>query len=43
MKVREEYFEYEGKLYKSLSAIAREVTGTNWNGVLLLRVRGGER
>jgi len=27
-------FEYEGKIYKSLSAIAREVTGTKWNGFL---------
>jgi hypothetical protein len=34
VKVRERGFEYEGKLYKSLSAIAREVTGTKWNGFL---------
>jgi hypothetical protein len=34
VKVREEGFEYEGQLYKSLSAIAREVTGTKWNGFL---------
>ena len=34
VKVRKEGFEYEGKLYKSLSAIAREVTGTKWNGFL---------
>lgn len=34
VKVREEGFEYEGKLYKSLSAIAREVTSTKWNGFL---------
>ena len=34
VKVREEGFEYEGKLYKSLSAIAHEVTGTKWNGFL---------
>ncbi len=25
-------YEYEGKRYKSLSRIAREITGTNWNG-----------
>ena len=25
-------FEYEGKVYKSLSAVARAVTGTHWNG-----------
>ena len=34
VKVREEGFEYDGKLYKSLSAIAGEVTGTKWNGFL---------
>jgi hypothetical protein len=32
--VRENGFEYQGKLYKSLSSIAREVTGTKWNGFL---------
>ena len=37
-------FEYDGKIYKSLSAIAREVTGTKWNGYLFfgLRVGGGD-
>ena len=25
-------FEYEGRVYRSLSAIAREITGTSWNG-----------
>ncbi len=25
-------FEYEGCLYRSLSAIAKVITGTNWNG-----------
>ena len=34
MDVRDSGFEYDGKLYKSLSAIAREVTGTKWNGFL---------
>lgn len=27
-------FEYQGRAYRSLSAIAREVTGTRWNGLL---------
>ena len=27
-------FEYESRRYRSLSAIAREVTGTRWNGLL---------
>jgi Protein of unknown function (DUF2924) len=30
--VLEEGFQYGGRVYKSLSAIAREVTGTQWNG-----------
>ena len=30
--VREDGFEYAGQVYRSLSAIAREVTGTTWNG-----------
>jgi hypothetical protein len=34
VKVLEEGFEYERKHYGSLSAIAREVTGTRWNGLL---------
>lgn len=25
-------FEFEGRKYKSLSAIARAITGTRWNG-----------
>jgi hypothetical protein len=25
-------FEYEGKVYRSLSAVATAVTGTHWNG-----------
>jgi hypothetical protein len=27
-------FEYDGQHWKSLSAIARAITGTNWNGPL---------
>lgn len=30
--VRENDFEYQGRPYKSLSAIARSITGTRWNG-----------
>ena len=30
--VREDGFEYAGQMYRSLSAIARKVTGTTWNG-----------
>ena len=43
VKVLKEGFEYDGQVYRSLSAIAREVTGTNWNGLLFfgLRQKGG--
>jgi hypothetical protein len=34
VKVLESGFEFKGKLYRSLSAIAREITGTSWNGYL---------
>lgn len=30
--VRDEVFEWEGRAYKSLSHIAREVTGAHWSG-----------
>lgn len=42
VKVREGGFEYEGKLYKSLSAIARVVTGTKWNGFLFFGLASGD-
>lgn len=32
--VLEQGFEYQSRSYRSLSAIAREVTGTRWNGFL---------
>lgn len=34
VKVLDEGFEFEGKRYRSLSAIAGEITGTKWNGYL---------
>src|SRR5690348_4555245 len=30
--VRDSDFEYQGRPYKSLSAVARAITGTQWNG-----------
>lgn len=42
--VREDDFEYQGRPYKSLSAIARAITGTRWNGLVffgLKNTRGG--
>jgi len=42
--VLDEGFECEGKVYRSLSAVARAVTGTRWNGLLFFGLAGkGER
>ncbi len=30
--VRADGFEHQGRLFRSLSAVAREITGTRWNG-----------
>jgi DUF2924 family protein len=32
-------FEYQGRRYKSLSAIARAITGTRWSGPLFWGLR----
>ena len=37
--VRDDDFEYQGRPYKSLSAIARAITGTQWNGLTFFGVR----
>ena len=34
VKVLAEGFEYEERRYESLSAVARAITGTRWNGLL---------
>ena len=34
VQVLKDGFEYESRRFRSLSAIAREVTGTRWNGLL---------
>jgi Protein of unknown function (DUF2924) len=39
VEVREHDFEYEGRPYRSLSAIAREIAGTRWNGWLFFGLR----
>ena len=41
--VRDDDFEYQGRPYKSLSAIARAITGTQWNGVVFFGLKGGRR
>ncbi|MGH9661728.1 MAG: DUF2924 domain-containing protein, partial [Bryobacteraceae bacterium] len=38
VKVRTDGFEYDGRVHRSLSAIAREVTGTKWNGFLFFNI-----
>ncbi len=42
VEVRENGFEFDGKIYKSLSSIARAVTGTRWNGFLFFGLAGGK-
>ena len=37
--VRNEDYEYQGRPYQSLSAIARAITGTRWNGPLFFGLR----
>lgn len=39
--VGEDGFEYKGELYKSLSVIARLITGTRWSGPLFFGLKGG--
>lgn len=37
--VRHDDFEYQGRPYKSLSAIARHITGTRWNGLVFFGLK----
>ena len=41
--VTREGFEWQGKAFRSLSAVARAITGTNWNGPKFFGLRGGGR
>ena len=43
VKVLAAGFEFEGRFFSSLSAIANEVTGTNWNGFVFFRIARGAR
>ena len=38
--VRPDDFEFEGRPYRSLSAVARHITGTRWNGWTFFGLRG---
>jgi hypothetical protein len=40
--VRDGDFEYQGRPYKSLSAIARAITGTRWNGLVFFGLKNRE-
>ena len=41
--VLEDGFEYDGQVFRSLSAIAREITGTSWNGFTFFHLDKGTR
>ncbi|MES2493244.1 MAG: DUF2924 domain-containing protein [Pseudomonadota bacterium] len=41
--VLDDGFRYDGQHWKSLSAIARAITGTNWNGPLFFGLAGRKR
>jgi len=43
VKVLDKGFEYEGRHFKSLSAIAKEATGTKWNGFLFFGLKKSKR
>ena len=38
--IRADDFEFEGRPYQSLSAIARHITGTRWNGWMFFGLKG---
>jgi hypothetical protein len=37
--VRDDDFEYQGQPFKSLSAVARAITGTRWNGLVFFGLK----
>jgi hypothetical protein len=37
--VRDDGFEHQGRFYKSLSAVARQITGTRWNGLVFFGLK----
>ena len=43
VKVLDDGFEFEGQVYRSLSAIAREITGTSWNGFTFFGINGAAK
>jgi Protein of unknown function (DUF2924) len=43
VRVLGEGFDYDGQRFSSLSAIAKSITGTKWNGMLFFGLAKGER
>lgn len=43
VSVLDKGFEFEGRVYRSLTAIAKEITGSHWNGVHFFGLDGGKR
>ena len=43
VKVLDDGFEYAGQVFRSLSAIAKEITGTTWNGPAFFGLRKGKQ
>jgi hypothetical protein len=41
VEVLEKGFRYQERVYKSLSAVARHVTGTQWNGFAFFALQDG--
>jgi len=42
VQVLDRGFQYEDRFYKSLSAVARQVTGTQWNGYVFFGLKAGK-
>ena len=36
--VRDDGFEYDGQVFRSLSAVAKTITGSHWNGLLFFKI-----
>ena len=43
VRVLDDGFEFEGDRYRSLSAIAKRVTGSHWNGFLFFGITRQEK
>lgn len=41
--VRDDGFEYDGQVFRSLSAIAKLITGSHWNGLLFFKITKPKR